>query len=100
MLSLAKEDQYYQIILAQGVGMGIGVGLCYVPALVTAALHFPGRQAIAMVCTISTLTSVSLKERIFCRESLFPLDRSEEVFSPVSPTPANGISKTHRNSQL
>ncbi|KIK54395.1 hypothetical protein GYMLUDRAFT_264665 [Collybiopsis luxurians FD-317 M1] len=48
MLSLAKEDQYYQVILAQGVGMGIGVGLCYVPALVTAALHFPGRQAIAM----------------------------------------------------
>ncbi|KAJ3862826.1 MFS general substrate transporter [Lentinula novae-zelandiae] len=53
MLSLAKEDQYYQIILAQGVGMGIGVGLCYVPALVTAALHFPGRQAIAMGIVIS-----------------------------------------------
>ncbi|KAJ3712190.1 major facilitator superfamily domain-containing protein [Lentinula raphanica] len=53
MLSLTKEDQYYQVILAQGVGMGIGVGLCYVPALVTAALHFPGRQAIAMGIVIS-----------------------------------------------
>ncbi|KAJ4480135.1 MFS general substrate transporter [Lentinula aciculospora] len=53
MLSLTKEDQYYQVILAQGVGMGIGVGLCYVPALVTAALHFPGRQAVAMGIVIS-----------------------------------------------
>lgn len=49
MLSLVQFDQYWQVILAQGLGMGIGVGLCYVPALVTAALHFPGKQAIAMV---------------------------------------------------
>jgi len=49
MVSLTHAGQYYQVFLSQGFGMGIGVGLCYVPALVTAANHFPGRQAIAMV---------------------------------------------------
>ncbi|KAF9068727.1 major facilitator superfamily domain-containing protein [Rhodocollybia butyracea] len=35
-------------MLSQGLGMGIGIGLCYVPALSTAAHHLPNRQAIAM----------------------------------------------------
>ncbi|THV00432.1 MFS general substrate transporter [Dendrothele bispora CBS 962.96] len=48
MLSLARSGQYYQVFLSQGFGMGIGVGLCYVPTLVTAANHFPRRHAIAM----------------------------------------------------
>ncbi|THU91179.1 MFS general substrate transporter [Dendrothele bispora CBS 962.96] len=54
MLSLTHAGQYYQVFLSQGFGMGIGVGLCYVPALVTAANHFPGRQAIAMGIVISS----------------------------------------------
>ncbi|KAK7443192.1 hypothetical protein VKT23_015790 [Stygiomarasmius scandens] len=54
MVSLTHAGQYYQVFLSQGFGMGIGVGLCYVPALVTAANHFPGRQAIAMGIVISS----------------------------------------------
>ncbi|KIK62234.1 hypothetical protein GYMLUDRAFT_42180 [Collybiopsis luxurians FD-317 M1] len=48
MLSFVKTPQVYQLMLAQGVGMGIGGGLCFVPALVTAANSFPGQQATAM----------------------------------------------------
>ncbi|KIK62639.1 hypothetical protein GYMLUDRAFT_242784 [Collybiopsis luxurians FD-317 M1] len=54
LLSLAKEDRFYQVILAQGLGMGIGIGLLYVPALVTAARHFPTRQALAMGIVMSS----------------------------------------------
>ena len=48
MLSLAQLNQYYQIFLCQGVGMGIGAGLIYVPALAIQAHHFRQRRALAM----------------------------------------------------
>jgi MFS family permease len=48
MLSLAQLNHYYQIFLCQGVGMGIGAGLLYVPALAIQAHHFRQRRALAM----------------------------------------------------
>lgn len=32
MLSLAKEGQYYQIFLPQAIGLGIALGLLFLPS--------------------------------------------------------------------
>jgi len=48
MLSLAKPHQYYQVFLAQGIGMGISIGLIYVPAISVVSHYFSTRRAIAM----------------------------------------------------
>ncbi|KAJ7714082.1 major facilitator superfamily domain-containing protein [Mycena metata] len=47
-LSLAKPNQYYLIFLTQGVGMGIGLGLTFLPALAVTAHHFSRRRGLAM----------------------------------------------------
>ena len=48
MVSLAHHDKYYQIYLSQGLGMGIGAGLLYVPAMAVQAHHWKSRRALAM----------------------------------------------------
>lgn len=48
MLSLADPTKYYQLILSQGVGMGIGGGLILVPAVSVQAHHWLKRRALAM----------------------------------------------------
>ncbi|KAG2346560.1 MFS general substrate transporter [Suillus weaverae] len=48
MLSLAKPHQYYQIFLAQGIGMGIGMGLLFLPAISVTSHYFRRRRAAAM----------------------------------------------------
>ncbi|EPQ56604.1 MFS general substrate transporter [Gloeophyllum trabeum ATCC 11539] len=45
MTSLAKS--YYQILLAQGVGLGLGFGLLYVPAISCISHWFRRRRALA-----------------------------------------------------
>src|ERR1700754_4927135 len=47
MLSLAKQDQYYQFFLSQGVGMGLGFGLLFIPTLSVLATHFREKRALA-----------------------------------------------------
>ncbi|EIN05361.1 MFS general substrate transporter [Punctularia strigosozonata HHB-11173 SS5] len=56
MLSLASPHSYYQVILSQGVGMGIGAGLIYMPALTVQAHHWKSHRALAMG-TVMTGTS-------------------------------------------
>ena len=53
MLSLAHVDRYYQIILSQGVGSGIGAGLIYVPSMAIQAHHWRSRRALAMGIVIT-----------------------------------------------
>ncbi|KIM75300.1 hypothetical protein PILCRDRAFT_680559 [Piloderma croceum F 1598] len=53
MLSLAHVDSYYQIFLSQGVGMGIGAGLIYLPAMAVQAHHWKTRRALAMGIVIT-----------------------------------------------
>ncbi|KAI0047179.1 MFS general substrate transporter [Auriscalpium vulgare] len=48
MLSIAHTDKYYQLFLSQGVGMGIGGGMVYVPALAVQAEHWRNRRTLAM----------------------------------------------------
>ncbi|KAF7289331.1 MFS general substrate transporter [Mycena indigotica] len=47
LLSLAKPNQYYQIFLAQGVGMGLGVGLIFLPSLSIVVHHFKRHRGLA-----------------------------------------------------
>ncbi|VDC06026.1 unnamed protein product [Peniophora sp. CBMAI 1063] len=53
MLSLAHPDKYYQVFLSQGLGVGLGAGLLYVPALAVQAHHWRRRRALAMGITIT-----------------------------------------------
>lgn len=48
MLSLAKPGKYYQVFLAQGVGMGIGTGVTYTPTSSVVSQHFRKRRSLAM----------------------------------------------------
>ncbi|KAF2476390.1 MFS general substrate transporter [Lindgomyces ingoldianus] len=46
MLSLCKE--YWQVFLAQGVCMGLGAGLLYIPSLALVGIWFQRKRALAM----------------------------------------------------
>ncbi|THU90454.1 MFS general substrate transporter [Dendrothele bispora CBS 962.96] len=48
MLSLAQENQYYQIFLSQGLTMAIGSGIVYIPSSSVVSHHFKQRRALAM----------------------------------------------------
>jgi len=48
MLSLANPKRYYQVLLAQGVGAGIGSGLLLVPALSVQSHHWRRLRSLAM----------------------------------------------------
>lgn len=53
MLSLAHPHQYYQVFLAQGIGMGIGMGLMFLPAMSVTSHYFRRRRTVAMGVVIS-----------------------------------------------
>jgi len=55
MLSLTKQGQFYQIFLSQGLGMGFGVGLLFVPTTATVSVHFNDRphRVLAMGLALS-----------------------------------------------
>ncbi|EMD32180.1 hypothetical protein CERSUDRAFT_58834 [Gelatoporia subvermispora B] len=53
MLSITDVTKYYQVFLSQGVGVGIGSGIIYVPALTIQAHHWKKRRALAMGVVIS-----------------------------------------------
>ncbi|KAI0311929.1 MFS general substrate transporter [Amylostereum chailletii] len=53
MLSLAHPQKYYQVFLSQGLGMGIGAGLLYTPAVAIQAHHWRMRRALAMGIVIT-----------------------------------------------
>ncbi|KAF9269521.1 hypothetical protein L218DRAFT_993555 [Marasmius fiardii PR-910] len=48
VLSLAHQGQYYQVFLAQAVGLGFGQGPLLVPSLVTIPRHFKKRRVFAI----------------------------------------------------
>lgn len=54
MISLAKPDQYYQLFLSQGVGMGLGCSLIFLPTTTIATQHFKSRRAFAMGIVVSS----------------------------------------------
>ncbi|KAJ7214667.1 MFS general substrate transporter [Mycena haematopus] len=48
MLSLCQRQQLYQMFLAQGIGMGLGAGMVYVPSVAVVSHYFHKRRALAM----------------------------------------------------
>ncbi|GJJ08886.1 hypothetical protein Clacol_003106 [Clathrus columnatus] len=57
MLSLAQPHNYYQVFLAQGVGVGLGMGLVYLPSVMLGFHYFKRRRGLA-VGIISTGSAV------------------------------------------
>ncbi|KIJ57087.1 hypothetical protein M422DRAFT_198467 [Sphaerobolus stellatus SS14] len=53
MLSLTKEDQFYQVFLSQGVGHGLAAGLIYVPSLAVVSQYFQHRRNLVMAIVAS-----------------------------------------------
>ncbi|KAI0717823.1 major facilitator superfamily domain-containing protein [Cerioporus squamosus] len=53
MLSLTQQDHYYQVFLAQGLGVGLGVGMLFIPSLSIVSHHFRKRRALATGVAVS-----------------------------------------------
>ncbi|KAJ7463726.1 MFS general substrate transporter [Mycena latifolia] len=53
MLSLCKPGQYYQIFLAQAVGMGIGLGLTFLPTISIVVHHFKRHRGLTSGIVLS-----------------------------------------------
>ncbi|KAL0945825.1 hypothetical protein HGRIS_012109 [Hohenbuehelia grisea] len=48
MLSLTQPEQYYQVFLSQGLGLGIAIGITYLPGLCVVSHYFHRRRALAL----------------------------------------------------
>jgi MCP family monocarboxylic acid transporter-like MFS transporter 10 len=53
MLSLSQPQQFYQVFLTQGLGVGISLGFLFLPALSVLSHHFARRRALAMGIAVS-----------------------------------------------
>ncbi|KAJ7058745.1 major facilitator superfamily domain-containing protein [Mycena amicta] len=51
MLSLCKPQQLYQILLTQGIGLGTGLGIVYVPTVAVVSHYFQRRRSLVMALT-------------------------------------------------
>lgn len=54
MLSLAQPQHFYQVILSQGVGMGIAMGILLLPSLGLVSQYFRKQRAVAMGILIAS----------------------------------------------
>ncbi|KAG2049558.1 MFS general substrate transporter [Suillus hirtellus] len=52
MLSFAKPNQYYQILLTQGLCSGVALGLLYVPSLAVVSHYFKRKRTLVMTLVI------------------------------------------------
>ena len=56
MLSLCKEQEFWQIILAEGVAVGVGSGLLYIPTLaIIGEIFKEGKERAIAMGTSGTL---------------------------------------------
>ncbi|KAF9561240.1 MFS general substrate transporter [Agrocybe pediades] len=53
MLSLAEPHHYYQNLLSQGFGMGIGMGIMFLPSLTITSHYFKQKRSMAMGVVIA-----------------------------------------------
>ncbi|THU89177.1 MFS general substrate transporter [Dendrothele bispora CBS 962.96] len=48
MISISQQDHWYQLFLAQGIGLGIAQGLLYLPSLAIIGHHFEKKRTLVM----------------------------------------------------
>ncbi|KIP07467.1 hypothetical protein PHLGIDRAFT_118048 [Phlebiopsis gigantea 11061_1 CR5-6] len=53
MLSLTKPHEYYQTFLSQGLGIGLGMGIIFLPSLSISSHYFRARRSLAMGIVIA-----------------------------------------------
>ncbi|KAK7017171.1 MFS general substrate transporter [Favolaschia claudopus] len=53
MLSLARRQHLYQMFLTQGVGLGLGAGMVYIPSVAIVSHYFHKKRALAMAIVAS-----------------------------------------------
>ncbi|KAF9527216.1 major facilitator superfamily domain-containing protein [Crepidotus variabilis] len=53
MLSIAQPGHYYQFLLSQGIGMGIGMGFMFLPSLTITSHYFKVKRSLAMGIVIA-----------------------------------------------
>ncbi|KAI0800007.1 major facilitator superfamily domain-containing protein [Fomes fomentarius] len=81
MLSLTQRDHYYQVFLSQGVGVGLAVGLLFIPSLSIISHHFRDRRALATGIAVSGAS---------CGGIIFPI-MLNHLFSNPAIGFANGV---------
>ncbi|ODQ65462.1 MFS general substrate transporter, partial [Nadsonia fulvescens var. elongata DSM 6958] len=47
-MMMAESTQYYQLLLSQGVGMGLGMGCCFGPSMACVSTYFKKRRGLAI----------------------------------------------------
>ncbi|KAI0675763.1 major facilitator superfamily domain-containing protein [Trametes maxima] len=70
MLSLAKPDKYYQILLSQGIGVALGAGMVYIPSVAVLSQYFHKRRALAMTIVASGSSLGSIIHPIMLNNTL------------------------------
>ncbi|KAF9042117.1 MFS general substrate transporter [Panaeolus papilionaceus] len=53
MLSITQSDHFYQVFLVQGIGLGIGAGLTYVPSVAVVSHYFQKKRPLAMMLVVA-----------------------------------------------
>ncbi len=76
MMMTSISSQYYQIMLAQGICVGMGAGLIYIPALAVISTQFTTRRPIALGCA-STGAAIGALLFPFHLTSMFVLNQSK-----------------------
>ncbi|KAJ6629721.1 major facilitator superfamily domain-containing protein [Mycena sp. CBHHK59/15] len=79
MLSLCKPGKLYQIVLAQGLGAGIGAGAAYVPSIAIVSHYFKKRTAMAMSITAAGVSLGSVVHPIMLNNTLHRLGFANAV---------------------
>ncbi|KAJ7214882.1 major facilitator superfamily domain-containing protein [Mycena pura] len=70
MLSLCKQEQLYWIFLAQGLGVGLGAGMTYVPTVAVVSHYFQKRRALAMSIVVAGTPMGALVHPIMLNNTL------------------------------
>ncbi|KAJ6629693.1 major facilitator superfamily domain-containing protein [Mycena sp. CBHHK59/15] len=79
MLSLCKLGKLYQIVLAQGLGAGIGAGAAYVPSIAIVSHYFKKRTAMATSITAAGVSLGSVVHPIMLNNTLHRLGFANAV---------------------
>lgn len=53
IMMLSLSTQYWQVFLSQGICMGLGAGLLYIPSLALVSIWFEKKRAIALGIVMS-----------------------------------------------